>query len=130
MITFEEMQTMLAEISHEIPKDFYKELNGNIVLLDEVKHHAESAAHAPLYIMGEYHNDRQGYGGLGRCIKIYYGSFMQVYSHYPPERFKEELRKTLIHEFTHHLESLAGERGLEIEDAVQLEKYRAMTRKE
>ena len=40
------------------------------------------------------------------------------------EEFKERLKKTLFHEFTHHLESLAGERDLEIEDERQLAAYR------
>ena len=42
----------------------------------------------------------------------------------PPRRQKEELRNVLIHEFTHHLESLVGERDLEIEDARELAKYK------
>ena len=33
--------------------------------------------------------------------------------------------EVLLHEFRHHLESLAGERDLEIEDAVELTQYRA-----
>ena len=130
MITFEEMETMLDEIAHEIPKEFYRELNGGILLLPEIKHHPESYRQVgELYIMGEYHNDRKGYGGLGRYIKIYYGSFMQLYSHVPLQRLREEVKKVLIHEFTHHLESLAGERDLEVKDAVELEKYRLRRRK-
>jgi hypothetical protein len=33
------------------------------------------------------------------------------------------MKKVLEHELTHHLESLAGEKDLEIADAVQLMKY-------
>ena len=77
-----------------------------------------------LFIMGEYHNDRKGMGGLGRYIAIYYGSFMKLYPHLPPERLKDRLRQTLIHEFTHHVESLAGEKGLAVKDAIALEKYK------
>ena len=129
-MTFDEMETMLDEIAYEIPKEFYKELNGGIILSPEIKHHPESHYHpGGLYIMGEYHNDRKGYGGLGRYIKMYYGSFMQLYSNMPPQRLREELKRVLIHEFTHHIESLAGERGLEIKDAVQLEKYRLRRRR-
>jgi hypothetical protein len=39
------------------------------------------------------------------------------------EALKAKLIHTLKHEFIHHLESLAGERGLEIEDARFIEKY-------
>jgi len=118
------MEAMLDEIAYEIPKEFYRELNGSIVLLPEVKPHPESQNGGSLFIMGEYHNDRKGYGGLGRYIIIYYGSFMQLYGGSSEKRLREELKKVLIHEFTHHLESLAGERDLEIKDAIDLERYR------
>ena len=128
MITFEEAGLMLDDIAEEIPEDFYRELNGGIILLPEAKMHPESGGGfkgiSDLYILGEYHNDRKGMGGLGRYIVIYYGSFIKVYSHLSREDQRAELRRVLIHEFTHHLESLAGERGLEIKDAQNLEKYR------
>ena len=124
MVTFDEVGAMLDDIAEEIPGDFYRELNGGIILLPEVKYHPESHTSGSLYIMGEYHNDRQGMGGLGRYIAIYYGSFMRVYAHTRPERQKEELRRILLHEFTHHLESLAGEHGLAEKDARELEKYK------
>ena len=41
------------------------------------------------------------------------------------EAIEEKLRETLYHEFTHHLESLGGEKGLEIEDAENLARYRS-----
>ena len=121
MISFDEAGLMLDEIADEIPEDFYRELNGGVVLLPDVKFHP---AGGNLYILGEYNNDRKGYGGLGRYICVYYGSFMRLYSNYTPERQKEELRRILIHEFTHHIESLAGEKGLAVKDADSLEKYK------
>ena len=125
MITFDEVGIMLDDIAEEIPKDFYRELNGGVFLLPDVKTHPESRGNInDLYILGEYHNDRKGLGGLGRYIVIYYGSFIRLYANLRPEQQKDELRKVLIHEFTHHLESLAGEHGLEIKDAVQLEKFK------
>lgn len=134
MITFDEAGLMLDDIAEEIPEDFYRELNGGIILLPEAKMHPESVGGindnkrfkriSDLYILGEYHNDRKGMGGLGRYIVIYYGSFIKVYSHISREDQRAELRRILIHEFTHHLESLAGERGLEIKDARKLDEYR------
>ena len=126
MVTFEEAGLMLDDIAEEIPKEFYRELNGGVFVVPDVKKHPESSGDRfdNLYILGEYHNDRTGMGGLGRYIVIYYGSFVRLYSHLKPERQKEELRRVLIHEFTHHLESLAGERGLAVKDAQQLEIYR------
>jgi len=122
--TFEEFGAMLDDIAVGLPDDLYRELNGGIVLLHELKMHPECNETGDLFILGEYHNDRKGYGGLGRYITIYYGSFMRVYPHYSPEDQKKELRRILIHEFTHHLESLAGERDLEIEDARDLAVYK------
>ena len=39
MITIEEVQTILDEIASEFPQEFYKDLNGGIVLLPQVKLH-------------------------------------------------------------------------------------------
>jgi len=124
MTTFDELGLMLDDIAESLPKDFYKELNGGIILSPDIKLHPESGGSGNLYILGEYHNDRKGFGGLGRYIVIYFGSFMQIFSYLPPEQQKQELRRILVHEFTHHLESLAGERDLEIQDAHDLAKYR------
>jgi len=125
-ITFDEVGLLLDDIAEEIPKDFYRELNGGVFLSRETKLHPENMGRAGnnLYILGEYHNERKGYGGLGRYIVIYYGSFIRLYSHLQPHQQKEELRRVLLHEFTHHLESLAGERGLEIKDAQQINQYK------
>ena len=121
MVTFEEVGAMLDEIAAELPQEFYKYLNGGVNLIEGFKLHPESNAAQSLYIVGEYHYEPMG---LGRYITIYYGSFVRLYGYSQPSRQKEELRKVLIHEFTHHLESLAGERGLEIKDAQQMAKYR------
>ena len=119
---------MLDDIAKDMPGDFYKELNGGIFLSPDTKLHPENqgdtAEPENLYILGEYHNDRTGYGGLGRYIAIYYGSFAALYGNVSQARQKKELRRVLIHEFTHHMESLAGEYELEIKDAVQIEKYK------
>ena len=40
------------------------------------------------------------------------------------EDWEDELWETFAHEFTHHIEGLAGERGLELKDEAFLEEYR------
>ena len=120
MVTFDEAAEMLDEIAEEMPKAFYEDLNGGVYLLPEAKLSSHSRSDAPLYILGEYVSRRD----LGKFINIYYGSFAKVYSHMPPNALKRELRRVLVHEFTHHVEFLAGEYGLEIKDAVQMEKYK------
>lgn len=115
----EEVEILLEEIAEDIPYEFFKELNKGIILLPNYKLHHESRAKDKLYILGEYVRDFSG-----RHITIYYGSYKQIYSGISRDRLKEKLKDTLLHEFTHHLESLAGEKGLEIKDRVALDKYR------
>ena len=119
MVTLEEAEIMLDEIAEELPPEFYRQLNGGILLLPQVKLHPENRAN-DLYILGEYHYDYV----MGRYIVIYYGSFEQVHGHLPNEEFKEKLRHTLVHEFTHHIESLAGDKSLEIKDNKKMNNYR------
>lgn len=117
--SIEEFQEMLSQVVDEMPQDFFKELSGGIVFVESQKMHPEAKPGKPLYIMGEYHRNV-----LGRQIKIYYGSFMRVYPHLSKQELYERLKSTVIHEFTHHLEQLAGLKGLEVKDAEQLKRYR------
>jgi len=118
MYTIDETEVMLNEIAEEMPQEFYKELSGGIVLREETKLHPINKAN-DLYILGEYHSDSR----LGNFIAIYYGSMIRSFGNYSAENYKGELRKVLKHEFRHHLETMAGERDLEVEDAIELEKY-------
>jgi hypothetical protein len=119
MVTIDQAEVMLEEIAAELPREFYQKLNGGILLLPDVKMHPARRAD-DLYIMGEYNYSRE----MGRYIVIYYGSFERLYGHLSPEAMREKLKKTLVHEFTHHIENLAGERGLEIKDAQDMARYR------
>ena len=123
MYSIDDVSGMLEEIVDEIPPEFFNDLNGGIVLLEECKPHPQSAG--DLFIMGEYHHRRD----MGRYICIYYGSFIRIYGHLSEAALREKLRSTLIHEFTHHLESLAGERGLEIQDKIRMNEYRRLHKK-
>lgn len=118
MIPIDEVESILDEIAAELPREFYEELNGGIILLPEVKLNP-AARNQDLYIMGEYHSG----GSMGRYIVIYYGSFERVFGYLDRERLKKQLAHTLKHEFTHHLESLAGERDLEKEDEAFMRDY-------
>lgn len=118
MFTIDEVNEMLNEIADEVPAVFFEDLNGGIILLNECKAHPQSVGN--LYILGEY-NRRYD---MGRSIHIYYGSFMRVFGYLHREALKQELRHTLFHEFRHHMESLAGQRDLEIWDEEQLIKYK------
>ena len=118
MISIEEMGAMLDEIADGFPQELFKNLNGGIALLPDEMINPKSRSD-DLFILGQYHS-----GGLmGRYISINYGSFARVYGNLEPDAIKEQLIKTLKHEFTHHLESLAGEKGLEIKDAQYIANY-------
>ena len=123
MVNMEEAGAMLDELAEELPAEFYRELNGGILLNPEAKRHPNEPG---LYIMGEYHTHH----ALGRYIVIYYGSFARLYGGLPPAHWKRELRHTLRHEFTHHVESLAGARDLERKDEERMERYKRGIRSE
>lgn len=117
-MTIDEVQAILDELAHEMPKEFFNELNGGINLLPDVKYSPHGHG---LFIMGNYNRG----GGLGRYINIYYGSMNMVYGHLSAREFKNKLREVLRHEFRHHVESLAGERGLEVEDEIFIKEHLA-----
>lgn len=106
---------ILDQLAEELPQEFYRDLSGGILLVPEEK---KSPYGEDLRIMGEYI-----VSPAGRMIKIYYGSFEHMYSWMDEEALTEQLREVLRHEFTHHIESLAGERGLEIKDEQQIRDY-------
>lgn len=118
MASIDEVQIILDEIAGELPPEIYKDLNGGIVLLPQVKMHKKSIDD-DLYVMGEYRHERIS----GRYIVIYYGSVDKLYGRLSRERLKKRLKSVVKHEFVHHLESLAGERDLEIEDERKITEY-------
>ncbi len=120
MIDYETFENMAQEIADTFPEDFFRELNGGIIVKKGSRIHPEAVQH-DLFILGEYHRNRY----LGRFVVLYYGSFERCFSWYTEEELREKVRKVLLHEFRHHLESLAGERDLEIEDARELSRYLA-----
>ena len=111
ILSFDEAGDLLDQMAEEFPEEFYQELNGGISLLPEAREDPEGE---DLYIMGEYCNDM-----MGKYINLYYGSFAALAEQedWTEEDWEDELYTTLSHEFTHHIEGLAGERGLEIKDA-------------
>lgn len=118
ILTIDEVYDLLDKLAEELPEELFDSLNGGILLLeDEV---ADPEAGEDVFIMGEYCWDE-----MGRYINLYYGSFVAVLAEEPREVWEEELRITLRHELTHHVEGLAGERSLEYKDSAQLEALRS-----
>ncbi|MCL1882858.1 MAG: hypothetical protein FWF81_03795 [Defluviitaleaceae bacterium] len=108
MLTFEEAQIALDDIADALPSEIFKGLNGSYVLTDETIFDNNG-----LCILGQYHVEPYG---LGRYITVHYGSILEAYGDISPRRFRRELKNILHHELTHHLENLAGDRSLEIQD--------------
>ena len=117
MYTIEEVNEMLDEIAAELPEEIFRDLNGGISLLAETKR-SNKDPEGGLYTLGEYRRDQ-----MGRYIVIYYGSLCAVHGRSSEEKMRKHLRDVLTHELTHHLESLAGDQSLEIEDAKNLHNY-------
>lgn len=114
----DEVHEMLDEIAEGLPAEIFKELNKGIILLPETRLHPQSDPSQELYILGEYTCNR-----TGRQIALYYGSFRRTFPGISVEGLYRQLKKTLYHEFVHHLEGLAGDYDLEIEDKISLARY-------
>lgn len=113
----DEFEEILNEIYREVPEEFYEGLNLGVVIEEEVSYHPESEDD-DLLILGAYQR-----GPLGRGIVIYYGSFMKLYGFLPRILLKDKVRETFLHELTHHRESLAHYKDLEVEDAEFIKEY-------
>jgi len=117
LFSIDEINEMLDEIAAELPEEVFRELNGGVSLLPDTRL-SNAAPDGGLYTLGEYRRDQ-----MGRYIVIYYGSICAVHGSASREQMQKHLRDLLTHELTHHIESLAGERDLEIEDERMLEDY-------
>ena len=119
--SYEQVGDWLEEISAGFPDAFFDQLDGGIQLEEEALPDPEFPL-GEMYIMGEYCHDL-----LGRYIVLYYGSFAALAGQedWTEEDWEDELYTTLAHEFTHHIEGRAGERGLERKDEQFMEEFRA-----
>ena len=118
VLTIDEVNDILDEVYNEFPEPLFEGLNGGVLLLEEEKPDPEAGP--DVYVMGEYCWDE-----MGRYINIYYGSFAALLGDDPRQVWVDELRTTLRHELTHHVEGLAGERSLEYKDSAQLAQFQA-----
>ena len=117
MYSIDVVNDMLDDVASELPDDLFRDLNGGVCLLAEAKR-SDADPDGRLFTLGEYRRDQ-----MGRYIVIYYGSICAVHGDNTYEELKNNLRKLLRHELTHHLESLSGERSLEVKDAVELQRF-------
>ena len=113
-LDFDEVAQILDNIvDNDFPEEMYHGLTGGIYLVPEEKHNARIPSNR-YYVLGEYRRNRI----MGNCIFVYYGSFRKLYPRASREQEIIILHGTVGHELRHHMEGRAGERGLEIEDEI------------
>ena len=103
MVSFEEAGRMLDEAAEALPQEIFEGLNGGVNLLP-----ARKTDQNGLLVMGTYNVNQ-----MGRYVEIYYGSFRAAHGQAGPDKWRRELTRTLKHELTHHIESLAMDNSLE-----------------
>ena len=118
-VSFERFEEITAELTDRLPEELFRELSGGVMAREQTKLHP-AGLNGDLYILGEDHVHPH----LGRFVVLYYGSFMACLGWMEEENLRERMWKVLRHEFLHHLESLAGEKDLAVEDAKKIAVYR------
>ena len=119
ILTIDQVNALLDGMAEALPPVLFEGLNGGVNLLEEEKPDPELPE---VYILGEYCD-----GCLGLYINLYYGSFAALAEReeWDQEAWEAELRTTLSHELTHHMENLGGLHSLEDRDAAEMEAWRA-----
>ena len=121
VLTLEQAGDLLDEMAEGFPAVLFEELNGGINLLEDAVPDPEFPE-GEMYILGEYCDDC-----LGLYINLYYGSFAALAQRedWDEQIWKEELRTTLSHELTHHMENRSGLHALDDRDAEELVLWKA-----
>lgn len=118
ILSIDQAQELLDNMAESLPPVFFEGLNGGVNLLEEAVPDPELP---DVYILGEYCEDC-----LGLYVNLYYGSFAALAERedWDAVTWAAELRTTLTHELTHHLENLGGLHALDDRDAAELEAMR------
>ena len=119
-MTIDEVNDFLDETAEQFPPVLFDELNGGVNLLEDTVPDPDFPD-GEMYILGEYCNDM-----MGRYINLYYGSFAALAKQEDWDRdtWEAELRTTLSHELTHHMEQRSGLHALDDRDAEELAQWR------
>lgn len=120
LLSFEEAAALLDELAEPFPEALFEGLNGGVHLVKEAMPDPE-LPEAELYVLGEYREDL-----LGKYINLYYGSFavLAELEDWSQEDWRRELRQTLSHELTHHMEGRGGLHALDDKDAEEMAGWR------
>ena len=120
VLSIDQVNDLLDEMAEQFPEALFDGLNGGVNLLEEAVPDPEFPA-GEMYILGDYRDDL-----LGNYINLYYGSFAALAEKEDWDRatWEEELRTTLSHELTHHMELRGGLHALDDRDEAELEECR------
>ena len=120
IFTIDEAAQALDEMAETFPAPLFEGLNGGVNLLEDTVEDPQFPQ-GEMYILGEFCEDC-----LGRYINLYYGSFAALADRedWTEQDWLEELRTTLAHELTHHMESRGGLHALDDADAAELAQFR------
>jgi predicted Zn-dependent protease with MMP-like domain len=119
-VTFEEFERRAREVFAEIPPEFRAGVDG----LEVERGIAFHPTLPGVYTLGEcktesYPTEFGGAGEVRSIVVLYYGSFLRLSREEPEWEWEEEIFETVTHEVRHHLESLASEDALEVQDWVE-----------
>ena len=116
VLSFEQAGDLLDTLAESFPEALFDELNGGVNFQEEAVPDQEFPK-GQVYILGEYCDDL-----LGRYINLYYGSFaaMAKNEDWTEEDWEQELRQTLSHELTHHMEGRSGLHALDDKDEAEM----------
>lgn len=116
LLNIDQTAEVLDGIAEGFPPVLFEELNGGVNLLEDTVPDPDFPP-GEMYILGEYCD-----GLLGRYINLYYGSFAALAEQeaWDEAVWREELRITLAHELTHHMENRSGLHALDDRDAAEL----------
>lgn len=118
--SFDRVGEALDALAESFPEALFEGLNGGVNLLEDVVPD-ESFPEGEMYILGEFCDDL-----LGNYIDLYYGSFAALAERedWTDEDWQRELRITLSHELTHHMELRSGLHALDDRDEEELAAWR------
>ncbi len=117
---FTEFEAVAREVYASIPTEFRAGIDGLEVERGTLAHPSLPG----VFTLGECRSDfyPTEFGGAGEVrsvVVLYYGSFLRLSREEPEWEWEEEIFETVTHELRHHLESLASEDALEVQDWVE-----------
>jgi hypothetical protein len=118
-MTFDEFSARAHEMYESIPAQYREGVDGLVVEAGAVPH----PELADIYTLGEcrtehYPSEFGGPGTIRSFVVLFHGSFRRLAALDEEFDWEGELWETITHEVQHHLESLASEDALEVEDWV------------